>query len=133
MVFLTHDEVHLWRVPLDGSAMPALAAALSADERRRAARYRFARHRREFLQARAAMRHILAGYVGVHPAELRFRYLPNGKPMLDGHVHFNLSHADAFALVAVASSAIGVDVERLDPQFAWEPVAAHFFSPPERA
>lgn len=110
--------VRLWLVDLDEHE-PADSALLSADESARAARFVFERHRFRFIAGRAALRRILAAEVGVNPGTLTFRYSPAGKPSLDGGanaVHFNLSHSEQWALVAVTSvGAVGVDIERRRP------------------
>ncbi len=130
MYLTTSSDIHLWRVSLEELDPPSLARVLSDDERRRAAKFRFEQHRQEFVAARAVLRHVLAAYVGNAPASLQFRYGEHGKPALDG-IEFNLSHSGAKALIAVSRSRIGVDLERVDPNFRWEEIAAVFFSPQE--
>jgi 4'-phosphopantetheinyl transferase len=44
------------------------------------------------------------------PAALEFSNGPHGKPAVPG-IEFNLSHAGPIAVVAIASDAVGVDVE----------------------
>lgn len=116
--------VHVWRIPLGGPgpAAPAAAAALlGEDERLRAARLVAEQDARRFVVARAALRLILAGYLGRPPQSLRFRYSPSGKPALDPSdaprsLAFNLSHAGHYALLAcMAAGQVGVDVERVVP------------------
>ena len=113
-----HPGVRLWLVDLD-QPDPADSALLSADESARAARLVFERHRLRFIAGRAALRRILAAELGVNPVTLTFRYSAAGKPSLDGgasDVHFNLSHSEQWALVAVTCvGAVGVDIERRRP------------------
>lgn len=73
-----------------------------------------ARGNPRWLQARAALRDVLAASVGGDAAELRF--VEDGKPTLldDPHVHFSLSHTGDFAAVAVSDGPVGVDIERAD-------------------
>lgn len=133
---LTADEVHVWRARLDPepSAVALLAATLSADERARAARFRFDRDRVSYVVARGVLREILGHYLHVAPAELRFVYSPHGKPSLDAAprastLRFNVSHSHGFALYAFASGReVGVDVEYMRPDFAGEEIAERFFS-----
>ena len=58
----------------------ALCDTLAADERERAARYRFAVHRRAFEACRGAVREILGRYLALTPAAVSFQYGPQGKP-----------------------------------------------------
>ena len=131
---LTATTVHLWRVDLAGLAAHAerLAETLAPDELARAARFRFARDRLRFVAGRAALRAILARYLGCAPREIAFVYGAHGKPALappvlpplpsqrergpggDGQLQFNLAHSAELALVAVARGrVVGVDVEAL--------------------
>jgi 4'-phosphopantetheinyl transferase len=114
-------SVHVASTRLTQAAQARAISWLSADERRRAARLRFARDRERFIAARAWLRTILGAELDVPPRVVRFRYEPNGKPALDaagtgadGNVAFNLSHAGDVVLVAVGRGCrIGVDVERI--------------------
>ncbi len=128
--------VHAWRVALDPE--PACVAEaermLSADEQARASRFFFERDRTRFAVARAALRGILGRYLGVPPTRVEFSYGRRGKPALAARpgtpaLRFNLAHSDGRALCAVAVGRdVGVDLERLRPDFATDAVAAHFFS-----
>lgn len=123
--------VDVWRIGLD-APRPGHLDLLSPAERERADRFRFDAHRQRFVTGRAAVREILAGYVGIAPGELRFGYGRQGKPHLAEHpeVHFNLSNTDRLALLAVGSAPLGIDVED-DPAVADLVVAEHFFTPDE--
>src|SRR5581483_155459 len=112
------DDVHIWRLSLEGSAALAerLVETLSSGERRRAERFRFARDRDRFVVVRGVLRGLLGRYLDRDPGTLRFRYGPNGKPALrdDGFLRFNVSHSRRIALVAVAAGReVGVDVEEI--------------------
>lgn len=74
---------------------------------------------RERAAARIALRLILAGYLGPDRSRQPFARSQNGKPGLapapDGGpspLHFNLSHCETAALVAISpGGAVGVDIE----------------------
>lgn len=108
--------VHVHACPLDRHRhrLDAAGRLLAADELARAARFRSAAARDEFLLARLLLRDILAGHLGHPPGA--FAYGAFGKPMLsDGGLEFNLSHSRGWMLVAVsASHPVGVDIERCD-------------------
>ena len=137
---LERDEVHVWRVA-HGSAtrLPDLTRTLSADERARAACFRFERDRDRFVAARGMLRTILGLYLDREPARLRFCSGANGKPALapedDGdRLCFNLAHADDLALYAVARGReVGVDLERIRVDLDIEAMAAVTCAPRERA
>lgn len=137
---LPHGEVHVWRIPLVSSPGTVRGAEwLSADERDRAARFRFPHLRERFIAGRAALRAILARYTGVCPERLRFRYGARGKPALadDSSLvapRFNLSHSGDLALFAVARDReLGVDLEHIRPLSDRENVMRLFFSEAEQA
>lgn len=108
---LAHRALHVWRAKLD-HVDPRLADFLSHDERARADRLLGAREQERWSAARAVLRTLLALYLDLEPAALRFRAGPHGKPALDPPaISFNLSHSGGLALYAVAHNAVGVDVE----------------------
>ena len=120
-VALPADEIHVWSAALDAPPWPAavLERTLSADERRRADRYRFAADRRRFVVRRALLRLLLARYTGAEPLALAFRQGHAGKPDLARPfdatgLSFNASHTWDLALVVIARGhRVGVDVEAL--------------------
>ncbi|HEY3221046.1 MAG TPA: hypothetical protein VGJ80_09960 [Gemmatimonadales bacterium] len=112
-------DVECWCVRLDVAPEPYYAT-LSADERRRSARFRFDRDRRRFIVARGSLRELLGRRLATPARELRFVYNPFGKPALspefDGRLKFNLSHSADLAVIAIATDReVGVDVEYLRP------------------
>lgn len=128
------DEVHVWRGSL--SRPPAevarLRGLLARDERDRANRYRFERDRSRYIVGRAALRLLLARYLGAEPDELEIRYGEFGKPYLDDGPSFNLSHSGPVALYAFAAAGeLGIDVELDDADLSREHIAERFFSPAE--
>jgi 4'-phosphopantetheinyl transferase len=132
--------VDVWSASLDppASVLAPLHGHLSADERERAGRFVFARHRDRYVAGRAFLRLLLSQRLGEEPGELRFRYGPSGKPGLaqaHGDLEFNLAHAEAVVVCALAPrcGGIGVDVERVWPLSDVEAVARAAFSPREVA
>lgn len=117
--------------------LAALRATLAADERERAAKFRFDVHRRAFEACRGVVREILGAHLGLAPAKVQFSYGPKGKPSLlpdSTPLVFSVSHSAALGLCAVArEGALGVDVERLRPLDDALAIAERFFSSAERA
>ena len=135
------DEVSVWYAPLDlpSSRLPDLAETLSAEERGRAGRFHFERDRSRYVAAHGHLRAVLGRCLGVAPVQIEFRCGPYGRPELagacaDAGLSFNMSHSYAVALYAVARGRrVGVDVERVRPDFACLGTARRFFSPREVA
>ena len=130
------DEVHVWRAQLDVAAprLQSLWQTLSLDEQTRARRFHFRKDHDSFVVARGLLRLILGRYLSAEPDRLRFRYSQYGKPALAGEFDeaalcFNLSHSDRLALYAVTRARrVGVDLERISPDFANEQIAEQFFA-----
>jgi 4'-phosphopantetheinyl transferase len=119
---------------LEPGAVRALTDLLSGDERERAGRFVFDRDRCRYIVARARLRQLLAARLGIAPAAVEFSYGARGKPALaprfaGSGLHFNLSHAGALAVYALAAGAeIGVDVEEVRALPDADDIAARFFS-----
>ena len=95
-----------------------------------------------FVLGRAALRALLATYLGIAPAEVRFTYGPQGKPALALHrlkmtrVHCDSTSSNSGNLAAYAFTIgceIGVDVEQHRALHDFENIAHRFFSPEETA
>lgn len=136
------DEVHLWVVEPEKVEEPRLLAAylalLGADERERHQRFRFEKHRRQFLVSHALVRVTLSRYAPVAPQDWRFSTNAYGRPEIAGDavpgLRFNLSHTDGMAVCAVALGAeVGADVEHSARPGQTVELAESFFSRSEVA
>ena len=137
---IQEDEVHVWRADLQapGSVGEQLAAALDDAESRQAQRFRFARHRDRFMARRAMRRWILARYLQIEPAALELDFAQYGKPLLGSRygsdLRFNCSHSENLALLAISRGRdVGVDLERIKPDFSDDAIPERFFTPREAA
>ena len=138
---LPNNAVHVWRASLHMSApyLRAFEDTLAADERARAERFYFQKHREHFIAGRGLLRDILSRYLDREPAQLRFCYNAYGKPSLTEEtsaegICFNLSHSHEMALYALTRGReIGVDIEYFRPDVEAEKLAERFFSPREVA
>ena len=99
-LLLPNDAVHVWQASLCVSAtcLRIFENTLTADERARAERFYFQKHRERFIVGRGLLRHILSRYLGKEPDQLRFCYNSYGKPALIEEAGaeglcFNLSHS----------------------------------------
>lgn len=120
-----HPEANAWRGglqvfdidldALDGRSTLNGLDLLDDEERRRAARMATPVLRQRFVAAHAATRLVLAEALGVDAASLGFATGCHGKPLLATPrlqgFHFNLSHCQGRALLAIADCEVGVDVE----------------------
>ena len=135
---LREDEVDVWFARLDLSREPSDRdlQALPRSEAERAASMG-EEPRRRFVAARSQLRRLLAAYLAAEPAGIGFSYGGQGKPRLGGAhaasgIHFNLSHTGRRALVAVARSPVGVDLETVRPLGDTDRLARRILSDRER-
>jgi 4'-phosphopantetheinyl transferase len=92
---------------------------------------------RRFIVCRATLRLVLAKRLGRQPETIHFRYSAAGKPELTdleaNQVHFNVTHSGDWAKIAICEGLpVGIDVERIRPDFATMAIAERFFSIAER-
>lgn len=136
---LPEGQVHIWKAALDVPApvLRKLQQTLSEEELARADKFVFDRDRRHFIAGRGWLRFLLGSYLQTAPARIRLACEALGKPRLVASpgtqgLTFNLSHARGLALYALArTAAIGIDLEYMDPDFTWAPLAGRGFAPAE--
>jgi len=132
------EEVRVWVVRLDAPpvAVGELFGCLTTDERERAERYKVAKARHQFVTGRGLLRRLLGECLGIAPPEVPITFTGAGKPVLADAargLHFNVTHTDGLALIALARRPVGVDVERLRAVSNPEGLVGRFFSSAERA
>jgi 4'-phosphopantetheinyl transferase len=130
------DEIHVWQARLDRDAdtVKRFESTLSPDESARANRFHFEKDKNHYIVGRGVLRERLGKYLGQAPASLEFSYGEHGKPALAGAnaasgLSFSLSHSGGLAVYAFAKERnLGIDVERIKPDFVSEDIARRYFS-----
>lgn len=140
---LPETTIHLWLAFPDQIRDEALLARyvdiLNADEKKRWQRFHFAKHRHQFLVARALVRSTLSLYADIKPADWQFVFNPYGKPEIAPTLglpalRFNLAHTDGLIICGVVwKHALGVDVENVQKKHETLKIAEHVFSKQEVA
>ena len=133
---LAETEVQVWQADQDQppDLMEAFRRTLSVDEMERAGRFRFDRDRFHFTVARGILRQMLGNFLHIAASKVRFHYGEYGKPALSeefssSRLKFNISHSDRRVLMAFAiGRELGIDIERIRPDFATDNIAERFFS-----
>src|SRR5215470_16593052 len=133
---LRGNEVDVWLARLDRppSTESDCRTVLSGDERTRADRFHFERDRTAYTVARAALKTLIGKYLGLPHSDIRFQYTTHGKPYLAPAantvgISFNISHSYGLALLSFTiGRQVGVDVERIRPDFGTLEIARRFFS-----
>lgn len=137
---LALHEIHLWKCCLQASEHRCYQerALLSEDERLKARRFHFAKHRRRYIIARSGLRRILGYYFSMQPGQLIFSYSPHGKPSIaypenTNAIQFNVAHSGEIALYGFSRQYdLGIDVETISDRPTGE-LAMRFFAPEESA
>jgi 4'-phosphopantetheinyl transferase len=135
---LQNDEVHIWLAGLDVDPQERtrLRSYLNEDEVSRAERFVFPRDRDHFVVARGRLRELLGKYQHCPPNAVQFKTGRYGKLSLveDGDpLRFNLSHSHGLALYGFCMGReIGIDTEKIRPEFAGEEIAERYFSATEQ-
>lgn len=135
---LADPDVHLWRASLlqPSERLEQFRATLSQDEAERAGRFHFPSGRDGYIVGRGVLRMLLSRYLAVRARDIVLDYTPHGKPFLKAgvgpRVEFNLAHSGVLLVLAFSlGRRVGVDIERLRPDFAGQRIADRFFSPRE--
>lgn len=140
---LAPGEAHLWYVLPEVVTDPALLQAyqelMTPEELAQQQRFRFARHRHEYLVTRALVRTVLSRYAPVEPRAWRFAKNAYGKPRIASPqnippLQFNLSNTAGLIVCLVAlEREVGVDGEDMERPGETVEIADRFFSPTEVA
>jgi 4'-phosphopantetheinyl transferase len=129
----TPTGITVWTVAVEEvpeEMWPRIAAFLDDDERTRAARFVFDRHRREYMAAHALTRLTLSAVADEPPLSWRFETAPGGKPRISRQPApwFNLSHCDGRVACAVSPDIeLGIDVEAVKQEAPVE-LARYYFA-----
>jgi 4'-phosphopantetheinyl transferase len=95
---------------------------LSSTERDRANRYHFIKDKNRFIICRTLLKFFLAEHIGLEVDKIFLDSDFNKKPFLPSHpsVCFNVTHAGDYAIIAIAKSPIGVDLEYVNKGFDYK-------------
>ncbi|WP_324084474.1 4'-phosphopantetheinyl transferase family protein [Geomonas sp.] len=109
---------------------------MSEAELRRGNRLLDPKRRDDFFVGRGILRELLGDILGKQPAAIELTEGEFGKPQLGHHqggIDFNVSHAGSLLLAAFTQGRrVGVDLELLQPDLAFRPMAERYFSTRER-
>lgn len=103
---------------------------LSADEIEKSKRFVHDHDRKSYLVRKFFLRTLLAKYGSTDPQNIRFYTSENKKPGIDG-IEFNVSHSGNFVAIALSSTKIGIDIERVDEAFEFKKLLPSCFNKQE--
>lgn len=136
------NEIHLWfaydEKISDSKLLTQYHRLLTEEESSRLIRFKFQRHRHQYLISRALIRTVLSLYMNdILPEKWQFEKNDFGKPFICNKsvklpLKFNMSHTDKLAVLAVTLNLeIGVDAEYVLRPGKTVEIAASYFSPIE--
>jgi phosphopantetheine--protein transferase-like protein len=131
--------LQLWFSRVAAASRPAEERVLdwlSPSELRRLQGFGRERRRREYLLSRALMRHALQRQFQRAEADWRFAERGAAPPRVSGlpqGTHLSLSHSGGYICFAIASCAVGVDIEASKPGRDYAAAAEWFMDDAERA
>lgn len=131
------QTLHIWRLSLRPEGSNDLWDLLSMDEQQRAQRFVRSQDQDKYVQVRGTLRCLLGQYLQTSGQTLCFDYGDYGKPQLVSscnslNLQFNVSHSHELAVIAITqATAVGVDIEQVNPQAKYINISQRFFSAAE--
>lgn len=97
---------------------------LSPQEVLRAQRYHQLRDSNRFIICRSFLKILIAKQKNIEVSQVYFEKSNSHKPYfpLDKTLFFNVSHSGDFAIIAIGNCELGIDIEKIDPQFNYSEI-----------
>ncbi len=137
-ITLKKNEIHIWLCDITTMRIELnnFTKVLSKEEIKKANKFHFEKDRNSYIFSHANLRFILAKYLKEQPKEIKFFVNEFGKPFLysssNDNLMFNLSHSGNFCLIGITlNNEIGIDIEKINPDFSTVEIAEKFFSKKE--
>ncbi|WP_227687174.1 4'-phosphopantetheinyl transferase family protein [Spirosoma arboris] len=131
-----NDPVAVFRFRVVSSSLPDnQQTELQPHEISQAQRYHRQEDRNRYIYTRRMVRILVGHYINQEPSEIEFTLGINKKPEINGNTswHLNVSHSGDCIVVAIGNASVGVDTERINPDFMFQDMLFQSFSQPEQA
>ena len=111
-----------------------LSVFLNSPELKKANRFYKEIDRTRFIIYRSILKLLLGAYTKLHVKNIYLDYDFNKKPYLASHpwLHFNITHSEDFAAIAVSRKKVGIDIEHLSEDFKYTNLLPDIFDDNER-
>lgn len=107
---------------------------LSKQEQAAALRYYHVKDQQRYVIQHGILRLLLSSYLNVPATDVAYTYNSTKKPYLaTGDCFFNLSHSHGEFLIAIGDAELGIDIEHINHNFAYQDIASNYFSADEVA
>lgn len=134
---INKGELHIWRYTVNEQDYIAEKTnpILSTEEREKAVRFIQGHHAIKYVCNHHFIRNVLAAYLNILPAEVKFCHTALGKPYIENsNLFFNLSHRNKYGLLAIFKEAeVGVDIEYIKELQDVATFSSYSFSEQEKA
>lgn len=111
--------IHIFKLEIDHYSYKTgdkLFSVLSPAEQIKSNRFHKEADQIRYATTRHALRVILSKFTRTPPELIEFHQTGNKKPAING-LEFNVSHSGNLILIGVSASALGIDVEYVNPDF----------------
>lgn len=142
-VMPSDDEIQVWIIPAFSNisneelqniiAKSEFCSVISRDENQAVQKFVRACDRNRKLMTFLSKKVILAKILGVAPSDLNFKTDSFGKSSLPEfrNFHFNISHSEAYIILALGKVPLGIDLEYLKDSFAFRDLLSSTFQSSE--
>ncbi|QBA63903.1 4'-phosphopantetheinyl transferase family protein [Muriicola soli] len=129
------EPIRLYKIKI-ASYVPLVSDAklyLTKSERERSNKYRFEEDKHRFIICRILLKLLLVERTGLTINKIKLESSVNQKPFIPSYpsIHFNVSHAGAYGLIAIANCPVGIDIEYLNDQFDFMEILPNVFGAKE--
>jgi 4'-phosphopantetheinyl transferase len=118
---LNVDDVTIYKIYLPDfiNLKSDLEEFLNSKELDRAERFHKELDRNRFIICRSILKFVLAAHTKLEVKNIYLDYHLNKKPYLSSHpwLHFNISHSEDFAVIAISHNEVGIDIEHVSEDF----------------
>ena len=134
-----HDDlgIKLYKIQLSTfeASVCSLIDFLTPSELNRANRFYFNTDKNRFIICRTVLKFLLAEQIGLAIDTVIIEVDANKKPYLPSHpaVYFNVTHAADYAIIAIAKSTVGIDIEIINKDFDFNEILPTVFNASEIA
>lgn len=126
------NEVIIYTVYLPHfiSLQSELATYLNHTEINRAERFHKEIDKSRFIISRSILKIVLAAYTKLDAKNINLDYHSNKKPYLASHLwlHFNVSHSEDYAVIAISLNKVGIDIEFSSEDFNFKEILSAVFN-----
>jgi 4'-phosphopantetheinyl transferase len=107
-----------------------LTKFLNSTELERAKRFHKELDKNRFVICRSILKIILAAHTKLDVNNINLDYHFNKKPYLASHpsLHFNISHSEDYAVIAISQNKVGIDIEYVSEDFNFKEIMSDVFN-----